>query len=269
MGFHLGASIFAAFAIGSAASPPMPLKPSGPWNVEYADSMCVLSRQFGSGDGSVTLGFRPGLFSEHMRMVVARKSTDDRSRWGEAQLSFDGGPVLKTRYSDGLAPRTGLRIMVIDLKAAELAPLSTAQKFQVRAGGDDFVLMPDHVAAAMQALNPCIKDLLISWGMNTATIDSIATYPKFRNESIFSSNDYPSAALRNREQGTTGVRYWVSKDGKISDCKVVERSGSVALDERTCSLINRRARYDPARTKAGEAVDAIDFARVHWVIPGM
>jgi protein TonB len=120
----------------------------------------------------------------------------------------------------------------------------------------------------MDVLKDCEKNLLTSWGMSPEAIEAIGTQPKSRNGiRIFSSGDYPQTSIRNEEQGTTGVRFWVGKNGRVRDCVVVETSGSAALDAQTCSVITTRARYDPAVTKNGEAVDSLSYSRIRWVLP--
>lgn len=269
MGFNLWVPMVAALAVGPAASPPMPLKPSGPWIVDYAGSMCVLQRKFGSGDETVYLGFRPGLFSEHMRMVVMRQGTDRGTHLGIGEMSFDGGPPMKIPYTEGWVEKQHARVALIDLSVSDLAPLNQAKQFRIQVGNADIILAPDRVEAAMKALDPCQKDLLVSWGMDKATIDSITTFaePKGGIVSYFSSNDYPMSAIRNDQQGTAGVRYWVSKEGKVRDCMVVESSGSAILNAQTCAIITKRAKFLPAMTKDGAAVESIGFSRIRWELP--
>ena len=266
------AAVAAALAVQSATSPPQsaPLKPSGPWNVEYADSMCILSRQFGTGEQSVILGFRPGLFSEHMRMVLVWKGNNGNVIWGDARISFDEGDPLKKPFSDHYVEKEHARVILIDLTVPDLAPLHSAKTVRIRAGKKEFLLAPDRASAAMAALDPCQKDLLVSWGMTPATIASIVTFPTVSGGlgSLFYHTDYPRSAIARNEQGTSGVRFWVGKNGKPRDCTVVESSGSPILDSQTCAVIMRRGRFEPARTASGDAVESISFQRVRWELPG-
>jgi TonB family protein len=261
----------AALAIQSAAIPPVPapLKPSSPWNVEYADNMCLLQRYFGGKEQPVTLGFKPGLFSEHMRVVLVRHASETRIVRGEAQISFDGSPPIKAPFAEGFIKDKGVRAMAIDFKEPDLAPLNNAKQIRIQAGKLDIALAPNAVSAAMKALEACEKDLLVTWGMDPAAVASIASFPKVRGGivGVFSYNDYPMAAIRNEEQGTAGVRFWVGKDGKARDCEVVESSGSALLDDQTCSIIVQRGRFEPARTSSGEPVVSIGFQRIRWEIP--
>ena len=121
----------------------------------------------------------------------------------------------------------------------------------------------------MKAMTVCEKDLLVSWGMDVKLIDSLKTLPVQQGgvSSLFSTDDYPASAVRNEEQGTSGVRVWVSKEGKVSDCQVVEKSGIDALDRQTCHIILSRAKFAPATTKAGDAIASPSFHRIRWVLP--
>jgi protein TonB len=88
------------------------------------------------------------------------------------------------------------------------------------------------------------------------------------NLSAYVSNaDYPDAALRNEEQGTTRFRLQVGPDGKVTDCTVTGSSGSSALDAATCRLMKVRARFSPARDSNGNpATDSVASA-IRWVLP--
>ena len=37
----------------ATAAPPLPMTPTGPWNVEFADSMCLLRRAYGKNGGKI------------------------------------------------------------------------------------------------------------------------------------------------------------------------------------------------------------------------
>ena len=85
--------------------------------------------------------------------------------------------------------------------------------------------------------------------------------------SLFSTDDYPPSALRNEEQGTTAVRLTVGTDGRVAACAVTSSSGSTALDNATCNILKRRARYSPAKDQAGNPISDTDTARIRWQLP--
>ena len=85
--------------------------------------------------------------------------------------------------------------------------------------------------------------------------------------SLFSTDDYPQSAIRNEEQGTTAVRLTIGTDGRVAGCDVTASSGSNALDQATCNIIRRRARYTPAKDQAGNPITGTDSARIRWELP--
>ena len=84
---------------------------------------------------------------------------------------------------------------------------------------------------------------------------------------LFSTDDYPNSALQAQQQGTTAVSLQIGPDGRVSDCQVTSSSGSSALDQATCNIIRRRARYTPGRDSSGQPVGGSDSARIRWVVP--
>ena len=85
--------------------------------------------------------------------------------------------------------------------------------------------------------------------------------------SLFSNDDYPQAAIRSEESGTTAVRLTIGSDGRVSDCSVTSSSGSSSLDGATCSILRRRARFTPAKDQAGNAISDTYSLRIKWVLP--
>lgn len=66
--------------------------------------------------------------------------------------------------------------------------------------------------------------------------------------------DYPPSALRAGEEGSVGISFNVNAQGRIEACSVSSSSGSSALDQATCRLVERRGRYSPALDAAGNPI---------------
>jgi periplasmic protein TonB len=85
--------------------------------------------------------------------------------------------------------------------------------------------------------------------------------------SYVSDEDYPAAAIRAEDQGTTRFRLGVGPDGRVTDCTVTGSSGSSALDAATCRLMKQRARFTPARDSSGNPTSDSVSSAIRWVLP--
>jgi periplasmic protein TonB len=93
-----------------------------------------------------------------------------------------------------------------------------------------------------------------------------AATPRGNPGSWATTNDYPSRALREEREGTTGFRVTVGPDGRVTDCQITSSSGHADLDQATCDNVRRRARFNPA-TEDGQPTTGTYSNRVRWVIP--
>lgn len=75
-----------------------------------------------------------------------------------------------------------------------------------------------------------------------------------------SDADYPSRAQREGRQGVTGYRLEVAADGRVTNCTVTASSGHPDLDEATCLIIPKRARFS-----AGAAT--VYENKLNWKLP--
>jgi TonB family protein len=64
------------------------------------------------------------------------------------------------------------------------------------------------------------------------------------------------------------VQYMVSVgiDGRVSNCSIVSPSGSALLDEATCNVVSRRARFDPATDQNSNPIEGSYTGSVNWQI---
>jgi protein TonB len=89
---------------------------------------------------------------------------------------------------------------------------------------------------------------------------------RWRRGSFDNDRDYPPAALRREEQGTVRASFTIGTDGRVTNCTIVQSSGSTALDSTTCRIIQSRFRYDPARDAFGNPVSETRTQPVSWRI---
>ncbi len=78
------------------------------------------------------------------------------------------------------------------------------------------------------------------------------------------NSDYPKSATAAKQGGTVTAHFSVGTDGRVSKCRIVKSSGNAEIDTATCRLIEQRFRYEPARNKAGQAIDDVTGWQQTW-----
>lgn len=91
--------------------------------------------------------------------------------------------------------------------------------------------------------------------------------PRGNPGSWVTPEDYPSRALREGRAGTTGFRLEIDATGRVSRCTVTSSSGHPDLDSEACRLLERRARFKPAKGTDGNPVSDIYSNRIVWRMP--
>ena len=83
---------------------------------------------------------------------------------------------------------------------------------------------------------------------------------------FISFEDYPPAALRNKESGIVYFSMVVGPDGLPKSCSITKSSGSTTLDSETCRIAMRRVRFDPALDDKGTPIEGSYSSRVGWSV---
>lgn len=79
--------------------------------------------------------------------------------------------------------------------------------------------------------------------VEAAGTETGAAIPIGGSSAWLSDADYPSRAQREERSGATGYRLEVGPDGRVTNCTVTKSSGHPDLDEATCRILPRRARF--------------------------
>lgn len=91
--------------------------------------------------------------------------------------------------------------------------------------------------------------------------------PVLLNEAAMTAgDDYPAAAQRREEEGVTRYSLDVSDAGLPVRCEIERSSGFADLDEHACAIPMRRARFEPATDRHGNAVANSYAGRTVWNI---
>ena len=76
--------------------------------------------------------------------------------------------------------------------------------------------------------------------------------------------DYPTRAQRRGEEGTVEVLAVVGVNGRVESCDVISSSGYSSLDRAACTMMRRRARFDPALNDAGDPIVSQWTETIHF-----
>lgn len=79
--------------------------------------------------------------------------------------------------------------------------------------------------------------------------------------------DYPVAALRNNDQGRVTVSLDIDAAGRPSRCTVTTSSGFASLDEVTCAVAMRTARFVPATRNGMHVAGTYGPLSINWKLP--
>lgn len=262
----LTALLFAGTAqAGSNAAPPAELLPSGKWQVEYAKSSCIISRQFGQKPNAILFGIKPSPNSDIVSLFVIQSSGKARGIRGVADIRLSSGYTPDSANYWSVTSK-GLRVTTIGLPRPALEALAKGDSIAIKAGESvNATLKPTGFDRVLKALEDCESDLLTSWGFDKAAQAAVAKRPQGSFAGVFNADDYPSDALESGLGGSVGFRLRIEQDGKISDCAVIESSGTPSLDKQTCAVVKKRARFSPALGHDGKPIWSFTFGRTVWM----
>ncbi len=262
----------ALIATAPAPAPPAPLPSVGPWQVEYADAMCALSHQFGTGPSAVTLVFRPWPMGDKTEIAMIQPGANGfESRIGKGRVRLDpAGTELAADVTLYYLRKRDLRVTTLTVDQARLVGLEDAKTIVLTLGGKPPVaVLPSNLKAAMVALGKCQDDLLTGWGIDLITRQAVVTKSEARGNPAdwITSDDYPPSALSNGDSGTTSILWQITPQGTVTQCRIIASSGHPVLDAAACEAITRRGRYTPAVDKDGKPRASYATRRITWTAP--
>jgi periplasmic protein TonB len=135
----------------------------------------------------------------------------------------------------------------------------------------DFELGPTGPIGALDEFDT--GSLLGSEGLGTGLpplpplFEAVEASPLGNPANWITTADYRSSWIRREYTGTARFTLQVDISGRVSNCSITGSTGYRALDEATCVLLQRRARFTPARGTEGQAVPGIYSNSVNWTIP--
>jgi len=245
------------------------MQPSGKWIVEFADSACILSRRYGQKGEFIDFHMKAPMLGNAFEVVIvlpkAKLSSITTSGKGWIERP-DGSKAADLNFSSYLTVDGSYMTRIyIDPEKYQIG--EDGERITLQLGERrryDFALTD--LKQARTVLDQCLSGLRDDFGVGEAVTKQIVKPAKSKQPivSYFSTDDYPSEAVVNGHQGYVGVLFWVETNGRVKDCKVIESSHHRSLDEQTCDVIVKRARFDPPLDANGTAIREPLYQRIRW-----
>ena len=187
----------------ASAATPDPKQPTGKWTVEFADKLCVLSRNYGTDANPLLLAFNQAPMEDRLEVIVVRRSDSLKSDGGQAKVLF-GDKEVSAPYGASSVASNSLRRIRIQLEG-ELYESAIAAKLiaiDVPSEVRETFSVPGF-AEGLRVLRDCTIDLGVDWGFSVEEQKRIAGPARGvrRLEGIFSHADYPASAVRDSASG--------------------------------------------------------------------
>lgn len=263
--------IAALLALAGPAPADVPLQPTGKWTVEYADAACILSRDYGPSNARTALGINPSPLASGLEVVTVTpgaKTTRYRPMKGTLTLQ-PSGRTIDSDISVYEIKEKNQTITTLTTEGDVATELLRSSSLSVTlANGSRTAFAVPGMSGAAGALKACQDDLLHQWGIDPAERD----LPSLANGNAspaqwITTDDYPSSAVGAGIQGTSTIVWTIRTDGKVGDCRVVQSSGSKALDDASCSAISKRGRYQPPLGVDGKPQVRHAMRKIVWRLP--
>jgi hypothetical protein len=287
---------FAMPALAAAAAPaPLILKPTSAWQVDYADERCRLGRQFGEGKQTVLLlmdRFAPG---EYFRLTIAGQLVKTFVEKGDADIQFgpreeeqqlaflkgnlDKEPALIFSGSARIAPPSAAELLAIKNREKRegvvVEPISEDRQKAVRhlrVGKPlrkPVMLETSSMRAPLAALDTCIDNLLISWGVDVEKHKALSrtVTPLKSPDKWIMSSDYPNEMLSAGQPALVSFRLSIGPDGVPTACHIQATTRPKEFDNAVCKSVMRRARFSPALDAQGQPLASYYQNNVYFALP--
>jgi len=102
---------------------------------------------------------------------------------------------------------------------------------------------------------------------SASPFDPVAASPRGNPGGWVTNNDYRPRWIREGLSGSASFSLSIDAAGKVTGCTITRSTGHGALDEATCQLIGKRARFAPARDGSGKPVAGSYSGTITWNIP--
>ena len=300
---------FASFAITAALlavaqspahakdEPPVVLKPTSNWVIDFADGQCNMARTFGTDEGGTqddkhAIFFRQWAPSRSFAFSAAGSSLRKFNSRRATYVTFsDDREELETLPFAGNNDSFGRAVIYSSLSIERDASAeddnnddddtaydgfpqldvdvaSTAQFVSLRQGKRTVRFNTGTLGEAFAVMNKCTQGLVEDWGLDVERHLTAIRMPKMTNfDSVARrvAQKYPRQALNRGEQAILRVRVMVDETGKATDCFISEVTRTVRLDSPACRPL-MQGTYTPALDKDGKPFASYFTTKITYMI---
>lgn len=269
------------------------LEPLTPWNIDFGETRCRLSRLFGTSESRHILFFDQTAPNEKFGLTFAGPEAERFSRSARIQIGMRRDAPMRSMEMSGRGDIEGIGAALIftSIAADTLAEETSDEDNEPSEGRDQLTFaginlddaeLIDRLVVArgkkvlsvetgnmkdpFQALNLCTRDFLPRWGLDPDKHESY-TPPNWTNVKLIAQRvqrSYPSSALRNGEDGIFRMRVIIEKDGSVSDCQIDNATVTEHLVSPACDEM-RHADFEPARDKYGQPMRSFYATNITYV----
>lgn len=246
--------------------------PTGKWVVDFNESQCIASRNYGTADKPLVLVLKHPPMGDMVQIGIVRSGSAGRyARQVEAKLRFDNLSPIDLGMILFRPKGKDQRVLLANLSLAQFAPIHSAKTLTVQSRGEiDHSFQIDQMDHLTRIMASCVADLRQVWNVGDGT-----ELPQRLRQSasgslagIFTGDDYPNSAINESKSGSVRVVLLIDETGRVADCTAIETSGVAALDAQSCVLISQRARLKPAIGLDGKPAKSGHIQRITWRIEG-
>lgn len=244
----------AALILAPGAFAASPRVAAGKWAVEYQADTCTLTRDGLPGEAGIAIRIRPLAELHQLMLHGPIDGPRDAQFQARVELGDGQGPfqrwVLVERRARGKPT-----FVKLEITQPELQRIGKARTIQLTgpAGFSANAPLPG-IVKALGTLRECEVYLVGRWGISAAEMDSWArpARPTEDLSRLFWSEDKSKYGLL--RSGAVRAVLDIDPAGRITACRLIEFSRVSWVDKKFCEILRARARFEPARNAAGEAV---------------
>jgi Gram-negative bacterial TonB protein C-terminal len=271
----------------AAPTSPPSLKRVTKWEMRYDEDACTLAARFGEDKDSTLLVMTRTYPGDWFELKIYSKNIKYSGVTMPIAISFGELPAMRrdgmAAYSSGpnrtpvvIVPNLrvdGWEFPAVDNLATAVPAIEPKQEAAIstitvrQIGGKSFRLETGSLSAPLAAMRTCTDDLLRYWGYDPAVQTNLTStvLPITRPDKWLRSNDFPTDALMQGQNGLVRFRLDVDEVGNVAHCRVLYRTNPDSFADLSCKLISARAKFKPALDSQGNPVKSFFISQIRWL----